>query len=249
MDDRIDSSGNVVVALVVALSVIVVGTLSYILINNKNKIATSPQSSTLTTVNPVTMKTYHNQILGFSFSYPSDWGEVKENIVDVVKANQGTKGKSYYLEFTNSTLVGVSGRSLDFEAPRGGMWSDYRGDPGEQKGVYSEIYNGAVGCDHMNIYRAFAGYIKFNLPGKEISGVILQYEILSADDFNTYVTKRLFSGGQCLDSSSSASKLLYGNAQAEDEKIINKIKSGELDKTTTNNYLLFDKIAKSAKVD
>lgn len=64
---------------------------------------------------------YHNQELGISFVYPTNWGEV-------VKADFDNKGNSDYFKFTKFDGLTLGGLESDYAHPgRGGSLIDYGG--------------------------------------------------------------------------------------------------------------------------
>lgn len=185
--------------------------------------------------------------LGYSFSYPAEWGIPTEKIEDAKGIMAGEAGKIYSLTFPKMEWVYASGRSTDFMAPRGAMREDFRGNPDEKPGVKPYIDIEDPGCFTMGSHNSFFGNVDFNLPGKEIPGVRLFVPIITDPDREKLMGKYGVLGDDnydCDPGSETAEKyLLIGS------KILEDINSGEgIGDISKLNRDVFQKISASAKI-
>lgn len=208
-------------------------------------------------VEPKEWKTYTSK-LGFSFEYPSDWGDVTEEISDAKTKGTGESGKTYSLSFSIKSNVKFqkaaygAGRSFDYSAPRESIFTDYRGDPEKPASVTSEITLGLnYYCyQYPAQYYPYKGVIKFNLPGKEISGVMLVVPILSPADiekYNKIVEDFINQEESCknpLEFETESPAVI-----AKEKEIIEMLNNGvNFDKESQINLKIFKHISESAKI-
>jgi len=207
---------------------------------------------------PKEWKTY-TSTLGFSFEYPSDWGEVKEEIIDYGNdPNKGRSGKSYGLTFSVKSNVGFqwaafgAGRSSDYTAGMDTIFTDYRGDPKKPASVTSEITVGLTyRCYQYPVWYypyPYRGVIRFNLPGKEINGVMLVVPILSPTDMEKYdkiVDDFINQEESCKNSSGSESPAVI----AKEKEIVDMLNNGvNFDNESQINLTIFKRISGSSKI-
>jgi len=205
---------------------------------------------------PKEWKTYTSK-LGFSFEYPSEWGEVKEEIIDHGNdPNKGESGKSYGLSFSVKSNVGFqwvaygAGRSSDYSAGRGGIFTDYSGDPKKPASVTSEVTMGLTyRCYQYPVqYYPYRGVIRFNLPGKEINGVMLVVPILSPADMGKYdkiVSDFISREESCKNPSGTESPTVT----AKEKEIVDMLNKGlNFDEESQINLKMFKRISDSAKI-
>lgn len=76
------------------------------------------------------MVSYTNEVLGLTFEYPAELGEVEFAIAP------GDVGFGWAIRFSRFDALGFAGRSVDFSASRAGMHSDTLGFATNQDGDY-----------------------------------------------------------------------------------------------------------------
>jgi len=205
---------------------------------------------------PKEWKTYTSK-LGFSFEYPSEWGDVKEEIIDYGNdPNKGESGKSYGLSFSVKSNVGFqrvaygAGRSFDYAAARGAIFTDYKGDSQKPASITSEITVGLTyRCYQYPVqYYPYRGVVRFNLPGREISGVMLIVPILSPTDMEKYdkiVEDFINQEESCKNLIGTKSPTVI----AKEKEIVNMLNNGvNFDKESQINLTIFKRISGSAKI-
>lgn len=194
-------------------------------------------------------KTFTNNKLGFSFQYPTIWGEIKENIEEIIPIPNTAGGKQYSLSFsnvtmnyeTNDVIFGV-GQSSDSFAARGGMDTDYKGDPNKAKGVTGTIYARPTSCIIPYSAHLFFGWIDFNLPGKEIGGIRLILPILSKNDI-----RKMDQEYNLRTEKEKAELCVWEKVAINAKEYINEIKD-KIDDESTRNILIYEKVLNSAQV-
>lgn len=223
-------------------------------------------------VSPVEWKTFESQKLGFSFEYPTEWGTVAEEIIDYAGGqNQAggyvaSAGKAYLLIFSLISHVSYEyriygvGQSADFAAGREFIHTDYRGDPKRSAEVISDVgINLTTRCSE-------AGYpagpptshvIKFNLPGKEINGVMLVFPVLSITDTQKYnqliddfMKKEISCGDMQGDKAGGEkAKQIMAKLVAKEKEISEMLRMGEnFDEESHVNLRIYNRILESAKI-
>ena len=77
----------------------------------------TPEPEVVSSVNdvPVPNKVYTNSKLGFSFTFPAEWGAVEEKITAIPNTKNGSF--DYRLTFSNKAKVSVIGKSNPYTAP------------------------------------------------------------------------------------------------------------------------------------
>lgn len=237
-------------------------------ISNQQPISIQPTATpTQTIVNPTIPKksnsaydvsldmntwfTFTSSNLGFSFKYPSEWGEVKEEVKNAATEGTGDAGKTYSLTFSKinyeapdlNNLAFGSGRSSDYSASRGGMDTDYYGDSKQPKGVKATVWARPTSCIIPISSHLYFGRIDFNLPGKEISGVRLLMPVVSQNqvkifdvEYNSMTTKQ--QQKYCTEES----------VEKEANKYITELETKQLDDLSKKQLSVFKQILSSAKV-
>lgn len=198
-----------------------------------------------------TWKSFTSPSLNFTFNYPSEWGEVKEEIEDAVQEGTGDSGKTYRLTFIgvdyeNSGLDGLvfgSGRSADYSASRGGMDTDYAGIPSEPKGVKATVWARPTECIIPVSSHLYFGRIDFNLPGKEISGVRLLMPVISQDQVKVFDVEY-----EAKTEQEKEAFCLWENVEKEASQYISQLEAKQLDELSQKQLLVFKEILKSSKV-
>lgn len=204
---------------------------------------------------PKEWKTYTSK-LGYSFEYPSDWGEVVEKINDAKTEGTGDSGKTYSLFFAVKSNVSFnyvaygSGRSSDYSAGRGSIFSDYSGDSNKPASAASEITMGLTyRCYQYPVqYYPYRGVIRFNLPGKEINGVMLVVPILSPADMEKYdkiVSDFINQEESCKNPSGTESAVVTAKEKETVEMLNNGV---NFDNESQINLAVFKRIFGSAKI-
>lgn len=200
-------------------------------------------------------KTYTSK-LGFSFEYPSDWGDITEKINDAKTEGTGDSGKTYSLNFSIKSNVSFNyvaygaGRSSDYSAGRGSIFTDYSGDPNKPASSASEITMGLTyRCYQYPVqYYPYRGVIRFNLPGKEINGVMLVVPILSPADMEKYdklVNDFINQEESCKNPSGTESPVVT----AKEKEIVERLNNGvNFDNESQINMTVFKRISISAKI-
>lgn len=221
---------------------------------------------------PVEWKTFVSQKLGFSFEYPSEWGTATEEIIDYAGGqNQAggyvaSAGKAYSLTFSLRSNVpyeyriyGV-GQSADFTAGREFIQTDYKGDSKRSAGVISEVgINLTARCSESGypVGPPTSHVIKFNLPGKEISGVMLVFSVLSVADaqkYNKLIDDFMKKEILCRDmwgdnAGGEKAKQVMAKLIAKEFEISEMLRSGtNFDKESQMNLEIYDRILKSAMI-
>lgn len=146
---------------------------------NEKEYQNETENNNLSISEPVNWTTFSSD-LGFSFEYPSEWGDVDEIIEDAVEKGTGSSGKTYSLSFsafpsTSKNAPYGSGRSYDYSAGR-----EY---------IFPEQYTLLVDEDKPAYFKSEitmpydAGVIAFNLPQEEINGVAIVLPLLSITDW------------------------------------------------------------------
>ncbi|MBM3284017.1 hypothetical protein FJY90_07310 [Candidatus Gottesmanbacteria bacterium] len=196
--------------------------------------------------------------LGFSFDYPSEWGDVTEKTTDAKIEGTGDSGKTYSLSFSVKSNVKynyvayATGQSSDFSAGRGVTFTDYRGNPNNSASVTSEITMGLTyRCYQYPVqYYPYLGVIKFNLPGKEINGVMLVVPILSSADMGKYdkvVDDFIGQEKSCWGPSGTESP--SSTIIAKEKEIKEMLNKGvNFDEESKINLAIFKRISGSAKI-
>lgn len=198
-------------------------------------------------------KTFSNSDLGFSFSYPSEWGEVKEEIGDVKTDRTGDAGKTYSLTFSNinyeyydgildNLVLGV-GQSKDYTAGRGGMDTDFKGYSDKPKGVTSTVWARPENCIIPYSAHLYYGKIDFNLPGKEISGVRLLMPVVSQNQ-----RKKLDEIYNNLPPEEKQKFCVWENIDKESLPFLQNLERRNLDKLSQQMIFVFKKILTSSKI-
>lgn len=192
---------------------------------------------------------FRNQKLGFGFDYPQEWGVAEETISDIGASNNteyDQSGKYYLLNFTKNKNVDAKGASEDFHRPIGG--GVYKGD--KQKGAGVEfkvvipIHPGCVEGESGSGSDYYAGQIYFNMPGREISGVVLELPILSQSEIKKVEDESGYKPLDCL--GLSANELKKQEAISKNLKV--RIDNLEVDDESKNLLEIFKKIGNSARV-
>ena len=88
--------------------------------------------------------TYKSDILGVEFSYPGEWGQVKEEETDFAN-EQHASGKQYTLSFSGNDKVQAGSYTADWSVGRGGAWFDYgrNGFDQQNERVYQKVPHGS----------------------------------------------------------------------------------------------------------
>jgi hypothetical protein len=189
--------------------------------------------------------------LGFSFSYPSAWGEASEQITDLGNdESRGVSGKTYLLAFSNARkpefvgkiAVGY-GNSSDFTAARGGTEADFLGYKDKPKGITTLVWTDHIACSWPMSATIYSGKIEFNLPGKEISGVRLIMPLLSETDQEIMHTKNIE-----MDEPAMEAYCLDDNINRDATDYLKELKSEKLDEVSKQQAVIFEQIMESAKV-
>jgi len=199
----------------------------------------------------VAWKVFTNPDLGFSFKYPSEWGDVVEEIKDAVKEGSGSSGKTYKLSFSNrnseggdlDNLVFGTGQSVDFSAARGGMDTDYKGDPGRPKGVTATIWARPTSCVIPISAFLYFGRIDFNLPGSEISGVRFLLPVISQAQIEVFDVE--------YDSKSTEEQkelCTIENVEKEANQYLVELETRQLDDLSKKQRDIFKEILNSSKI-
>ena len=194
-------------------------------------------------------------VLGFSFEYPSEWGDVKEEIIDY--GNYPIEsGKSYSLSFSVKSNVRFNraaygaGESSDYTAARDQLFTDYKGDPKKPASITSEItMDLTYRCyQYPSPCHPYKGVVRFNLPGREISGVMLVVPILSPTDevkYDQIVEDFINQEESC----KNLNETEYPKVAAKEEEIVNMLNNGvNFDKESQINLKIFKRISASAKI-
>lgn len=221
---------------------------------------------------PVEWKTFVSQKLGFSFEYPTEWGTVAEEIIDYAGGQNQTggyvasAGKGYSLIFSLISNVSYEyrtygvGQSADFAAGREFIHTDYKGDPKRSAEVISEVgINLTARCSEAGypVGPPTSHVIKFNLPGKEISGVMLVFSVLSVSDtqkYNQLIDDFMKKEISCSDmwgdnAVGEKAKQIMAKLVAKEFEISEMLRTGEnFDEESKVNLMIYNRILKSAKL-
>lgn len=221
-------------------------------------------------VYPTEWEIFSNEKLGISFEYPSEWGVVKERITDY-SDNQNQEayyvadaGKGYFLSFSVKTntpfrVYGV-GQSADFASGREGIPTDYRGDPTVPPSAFADVrVSIASNCSESGYSSGnpSSHVIKFNIPNKEIGGVMLVLPVLSDSDRKKYadltddfMKKEI----NCMDTWGSnegteKAKNVYKKLETKEKEISEMLQNGvNFDAESKLNLKIYRRILESAKV-
>lgn len=189
---------------------------------------------------PSEWKTFTSK-LGFSFDYPTEWGEASEEIEDYGH-NSDPSGTSYFLGFSNNQFVYAQGFSADYSSGSEGSDGFYQGDPKKPKQVIAVVHAETENPDCQGSVigtnaRLYGGWISFNLPSQKIGGVRLIVNTLSKKDIEIWGRKYLeeVSSTEC-----------YQEIPADNFLRLSKNK--QLDQESLRNIAIFERIWKSSKV-
>jgi len=186
---------------------------------------------------PTEWTTFPSQSLGFSFEYPTEWGEINEEIIDY--GNSDPSGQAYQLFFSLTENIYAHGKSLDYSQGTGGG-DFYRGDPDKSKQVTAIVYVPTAKCSSKFLTdELFSGWIDFNLPGEEIGGVRLEVStVLSESDIETYGNEYKLPNAEdpCIQKVSA-------------EQFFKESEARNLDNESSINIDIFKRILDSSKIE
>lgn len=179
--------------------------------------------------------------LGFSFEYPSEWGEATEQIIEASEDHPHIIGKRYKLTFSSTAKVTGTGFSSDFSQPTGAGDGFYKGDITNSEQVYATVFTWASVCPSFSA-SLYYGWINFNLPEQEISGVRLLLPLLSKSDIEK-LNPRI-----PVNSTKSETGQGYCQPPMSAEQFFSNIKEKPLDAESLQNIAIFKDIIESSRV-
>jgi hypothetical protein len=208
---------------------------------------------------PITEWRVFTSMLGYSFEYPSEWGEISEEIQDAKSEGTGETGKTYRTTFSSEKAIYIWGSSADYTAGTGCHgWYCYKGSTKNPAKISVEIENNFIGFCYDYYYDAEpyaigVGYIALNLPDKEINGIVMEFNILSDKDMTKYekiVNDIIQTESYCKGNQNDGSQIEVSEAaKVKERDLTEMIKNGvDFDEESKIRLDIFNRISNSVKI-